>query len=265
MLQVYRKKSAFLFLTDKESDAVLKAFMELREAVMSPDRACMLFHLKQEALTPRMKELDPFLFTYKSLLSLNYMPIAMDIIPGSNHFPLLQFFLKFPGYDHYWVIEDDVRFTGEWKYLFDYFNKYEHDFISCHIRNFAHEPEWVWWSSLVHRSRSIPVDMRLRSFNPIYRISRRALHFVHHSLLDSWKGHHEVLLPTLLYHNGYKILDFGGEGDFIAAGTDKKFYTSSCQDAKGILNEGTMRFRPVWDTPGNEIDKLYHPVKRIAK
>ena len=256
-----RPRSIFLFLTDKESVTVLNVFKTLQKAVSHPDNALILFHQKEPVITDALKNLNPFLFTYESLLDLNYIPIVMNIVPGSNHFPVLQFFLNYQHYDHYWVVEDDVRFTGEWQYLFDFFNDYDHDFISCHIRRFEQEPEWFWWGSLVHRFKNIPVDMRIRSFNPIYRISKRALHFIHCTLQEQWKGHHEVLLPTLLYHNGYKILDFGGDGDFIAVGSQDRFYTSSCGDPKGVLSEGTMRFRPVWNEPGDKINKLYHPVK----
>jgi hypothetical protein len=254
------RKTAYLFLTDKVSGEILNSFSDIRSSVASPDRAIVLFHQKG-VIPDRIKELEPYFFTYRSLLALKYLPIVMGIIPGSNHFPVLQYFLEFPGYDYYWVIEDDVRFTGEWKYFFDFFNAYEDDFISSHLRTFSNEPEWIWWRSLSHTYQMIPDSKRIRSFNPIYRISSRALRYIHYALSEKWKGHHEVLLPTLLYHNCYKIMDFGGCGDFVANGNCNMFYTSSGSDPKGLLREGTMRFRPVYKAPGNEKNKLYHPVK----
>ena len=255
-------KSVFLFLTDRQSDAVLNTFVHLREVVQSSNnRACILFHQKESTLCSRLKELAPFVFTYRSLLNLNYMPIVMDIVPGSNHFPVLQFFLEYPGYDYYWVLEDDVRYAGDWKIFFDHFKVYDHDFISSHLRTFSQEPAWIWWKFLSHPREEISFNKRIRSFNPIYRISGNALHFIHISLLNKWVGHHEVLFPTLLHQNGFKVLDFGGQGNFVNPGDENKFYTSSTSDPNGSLNEGTMRFRPVWQYPGEEKNKLYHPIK----
>jgi hypothetical protein len=92
----------------------------------------------------------------------------------------------------------------------------------------------------------------VKSFNPIYRISHSALSFIHKSLLNQWCGHHEVLLPTLLYHNHYSMMDFGGRGQFIPSGFKNKFYTSD-----------TLRWRPVFEKAGDKKNKLYHPVKAM--
>src|SRR4051812_28294669 len=105
---------AYLFLTDKQSDAVLNVYAGICNAVSPPDSVYFLFHHKAGELSSGLQALNPFLFTYDSLLRLNYTPIAWDIIPGSNHFPLLQFFHSHPGHTHYWLIEDDVRFSGDW-------------------------------------------------------------------------------------------------------------------------------------------------------
>ncbi len=261
-LEISRKndqcKIAYLFLTDKDSDTMLDAYSMIRDSVSPPCTARILFHHKTPTITERLSMQDPYLFTNESLLAMNYTPIVMNIIPGSNHFPLLQYFHDFPDYAYYWVIEDDMRFTGDWKYFFDSFNLYDHDLITSHIRWFKHEPWWNWWQSLSHTELDIPLKKRLRSFNPIYRISRRALNFIHRALSQKWMGHHEVLFPTLLYHNQYKLMDFGGKGDFVPRGNKNKFYTWI---SKRGVQVGTLRYRPVLSVPGNERNKLYHPVK----
>ena len=248
---------AYLFLTDKQTEAVLNNFTRIRSALTPPDHAAILFHRKEQILSESLKAHSPFLFTNQTLLDLRYMPIARNIVPGSNHFPILQYFLAFPEYKYYWVIEDDVYFNGEWKYLFDSFNGSDHDFISSHLRTFLQDPGWVWWHSLSHRTKCIAVEKRIASFNPIYRISGRALGFIHDALSDKWIGHHEVLLPSLLFSNGFTILDFGGHGNFVAKGGEDRFYTSDIPGSTG----STLRFRPVWQAPGDLRNKLYHPVK----
>ena len=85
------------------------------------------------------------------------------------------------------------------------------------------------------------MENRIRSFNPIYRISGKALAHIHRALSEKWIGHHEVLLPTLLYHQGFRLLDFGGEGEFVADGGENLFYTSDRSNLSGSLGTGTMR------------------------
>ena len=52
--------------------------------------------------------------------------------------------------------------------------------------------------------------MLLRSFNPICRISNRALALGHERCKLGDRGHYEVLLPTLFKYFKLKISDFGG-------------------------------------------------------
>lgn len=255
------RKNVILFLTDKESDPTIGNFNHLQESTATIGGAYFLFHQKTEFLPVQLKEVKPFAFTYESLTALNYLPISEKLIPGNNHFPVLKFFLTHPQFDFYWVLEDDVRFNGDWGCFFSFFDSTGHDFISSHLRRYRDEPEWAWWRSLWKSDETIPFEQQIRSFNPIYRISRPALRFIHRALSAHWIGHHEVLLPTLLHHNGFKIADFGGNGEFVSAGNENLFYTSEGYDQEGKLMEGTMRFRPVWEKVGTEINKLYHPVK----
>jgi hypothetical protein len=256
-----QQQIAYLFLTDKESDAILDVYSGLRSALTPDDRSCILFHKRSATIPEGLLEHEHYPFTFESLIALNYTPIKNAIVPGSTHFPVLQYFREFPKFRYYWVIEDDVRYTGDWRHFFSFFNAYDHDLITSHIRRFEDEPDWPWWNSLSHNGEKVSRPDRLRSFNPIYRISGRALSFIHDALSQKWIGHHEVLMPTLLNDNGYTLLDFGGEGDFVASGNTNKFYTSGQLDRRGSLREGTMRFRPVWKSSGDQKNKLYHPVK----
>jgi|RhiMetdeSRZDD1v2_1073273.scaffolds.fasta_scaffold07776_10 hypothetical protein len=255
------EKNVFLFLTDKDSDTVLSNLSNLQEGT-KPYGTYVLFHQKDDIIPEPFKNEQTHLFSNKSVGEMGYLPISKDLVPGSNHFPVLKFFREYPVYEFYWLIEDDVWFNGNWNHFFSFFQSYDHHFMSSHIRFHRQEPEWVWWRSLSHPFSSIPVEERLRSFNPIYRISRPALEFLHNSLSDYWIGHHEVLMPTLLYHNGFSIGDFGGDGEFVLEGNNNRFYTSgNLTDMEGRLSDGTMRYRPSWDKKGMEKNMLYHPVK----
>lgn len=200
------------------------------------------------------------LFSLTMLNKLQYQPICDTIIPGSNHFALLWFYLENPEYMYYWNIEDDVDFTGDWAILFDEFACIKADFISSHIMNYQEDPYWYWWKSL-ECNIEIPLEERIRSFNPIYRISSHALSFLNSFLKSGNRGHHEVLIPSILYHFKYKIIDFGGEGRFVPTGFEDKFYLSTYFDHN--ISGGSMRFRPLFNKVIiNELsNKLVHPLK----
>ena len=36
-------------------------------------------------------------------------------LTGSHDLPVLQFWLENPNYSNYWIIEDDVRYSGSWR------------------------------------------------------------------------------------------------------------------------------------------------------
>ena len=88
------------------------------------------------------------IYTTEDLNCLEYNPIGDTLIPGSPHFIPLRFFLDNPQYRHYWFIEYDVVFTGEWSTLMDDCdgNLDDYDFLSCHIEKYGEgNREWPWW------------------------------------------------------------------------------------------------------------------------
>lgn len=98
----------------------------------------------------------------------------------------------------------------------------------------------------------------IRSFNPIYRISNKALEFLNKLLKGrkNW-GHLEVLIPTALNHWGFSILDFGGTGEFVLTQFEEKFYFMPTS-----LANGTMRDKPhISKTELSVENRLYHPFK----
>jgi len=176
----------------------------------------------------------------------------------------MDFYVCHPEYDFYWLVEFDVRYTGNWAVFLNSFGTDCHDLITCHIRRAFEEPLWWLWDTLTHPKKTIARTSCLRSFNVIYRISRRALSLIHAAQEDGWRGHPEVLLPTLLHTGGCSLLDFGGDGPYAPAGRKNTAYTSGGL-ADGSLNPFcTVRFRPSRARAGLRSNKLYHPVKPAA-
>ena len=179
----------------------------------------------------------------------------------NTHFPLMDFYRSHPHYDFYWCIEFDVRYTGSWGSFLRQFESMDDDFITSHIRWFSAEPDWYWWDTLNHPSKEIPREHCIRSFNVILRISSGALEYMHGQLEDGWRGHFEVSFPTLLYHGGYRIRDFGGDGGFVYPDMINRNYTSHA-GKRGLLNPFcTVHWRPSSPHPGLRRNRIYHPVK----
>lgn len=199
----------------------------------------VLYH-QQGDVPEEIKSYPYMAFTSEILHGMGYQPIAATIVPGSNHFPLLKFYLENLGYDYYWVVEDDVFFTGEWTDLLKCCQHRGADFLSSYVRDYKEEPDWPWWGSL-SGAEEIPLESRVHSFNPIYRLSSRALAYVHDKLSQGWSGHHEVLLPTLLRYGGFSVADLNGDG--------------------GLLYDETTHSHLPLPTGKRKPGMIYHPIK----
>ena len=240
------RSQAILYLSSKSNAWSITAYTALRK-VASAD-VFFAYHLRENELPDNLQGLEVFPFTDSILHDLGYTPIEDSLLPGSNHFPLLKFYREHPGYDYYWLIEDDVRFSGEWNLFFDAFTVSDADFVSACITAYRDEPEWYWWPTLETGEEDIKEREWLRSFNPVYRLSNKAMRCLDEHLLAGWKGHHECLIPTLLNHAGLKIEDIGGKGEYVREGNKDRFY-----------DEESYGLRPV--LPQTREGRLFHPVK----
>jgi hypothetical protein len=203
-------------------------------------------------------------FEEKRLFQLPYPRLEGHGLINHPHFPVFDFFLSHGNYENYWVIEYDVRYTGRWETLLSSFQSYDHDLVTSHIRRYAQEPSWFWWDTLHHPTKEIVRTRYVRSFNVIYRISNRALEFMHQAQSDGWRGYAEVSFPTLLLDGGFRLLDFGGKGEFTLPEYRNRFYTTHSSRSGNLGLFGTMRYRPSRARAGMRKNKIYHPVKPEA-
>lgn len=262
------KTNVFLFVTHEINNEILSRYHRLQQEIKDLGEVFLLFHKEEDGNNNCIlgdmisSDMTPYIFNIDMLNELDYEPIAETIIPGSNHFATLQFFVDNIEFKYYWVIEYDVVYTGNWSDFFLNFNSLEADFISSHIERYSDSPFWHWWNTLYLEDTKLQQHELIRSFNPIYRISNTALAFLNNLLKGrkNW-GHHEVLIPTALKHWGFSILDFGGNGEFVLPQFEEKFYLMPSQ-----YNEGTMRDKPVIKEEELLIEnKLLHPVKILEK
>lgn|GEM_PF-994314 len=249
-----------LLLCRRMDDELLGQFGRLSDAVSDSDGCRLLLDGSSGSALSRFSN-ECYTFDPAGLERLGY-PLfrSPKIVPGSAHYPVLLFFKDFPDFDHYWLVENDVRFSGDWRTLFDYYEDDDADFISAHLRDYSDEPDWCWWN-LEHPEEAIDPRQRLRSFNPLCRFSRRALAYVDRMHREGWVGHSEVLLPTLLKMGGYRIVDFGGKGRYVRQEDRERFYTEEESSSPDGGLKGTLRYRPCFERAGSLSGKIYHPVK----
>src|SRR5258706_15020719 len=130
--------------------------------------------------------------------------------PRNIDLPLLWFFQQHPGYEHYWLTEYDVRFTGDWNTLFGHFAASASDLLATTVFDYGFRPKWGHWLTL-QSPLPIPLESRTRATHSFFRISRRALEALHEGYCEGWSGHYEVAIPTLLKHGGFTVEDIGGD------------------------------------------------------
>lgn len=255
-------KSIVLIVSHQITDTLIEKYHRIRAAFAGYGDTVLLLNKEDGEEYAMPENVDCVTFSIDMLNGLCYEPIAETLVPGSNHFALLWFYLSYPGYRYYWNIEYDVEFTGDWKVFFDEFNTMSADFIATHLKWFKEDRYWYWWNSYQGVTLKVTPEQLIRSFNPIYRISSRALSFLDEFLKAGNSGHHEVLVPTALHHSGFRLLDFGGKGSFVLPGYEERFYLSN-ESTCPSLPFGTMIHKPDLGNPFafHIADKLFHPVK----
>lgn len=106
-------KTVFLFATHKLTDFVLEQYYRLKLATKNIGVLYLL--IEDGELQQIPVDVKYYSFSVDTLNELNYEPIEESIIPGSNHFPVLQFYKEHPEFLYYWNIEYDVYFNGKWE------------------------------------------------------------------------------------------------------------------------------------------------------
>jgi hypothetical protein len=202
-------------------------------------------------------------FRWNEGYAANYIPSGATILPGNNHFPILNLILNRLDVTGAWCIEYDVVFKGDWLLLFDYFWANRADFISSHIERYSLvADDWGHWN-VWHHDEYFPKADRWRSFNPIYRLSRRAAEMLDRQLNDGWAGHHEVFIPTMVKHTGLGIEDLRSHnfcGVMEQVGGADELQTARADEWPGIRE--SIRYRPsIAEQAELKANWLYHPIK----
>lgn len=252
-------RQSLIIVCHRVTDSLIRKYRTIHDSFNMDGDVFLVCHddnNKNDFVIPN--DINYLRVSMSDLVELKFHAIADGLLPGSNHFILMWFARQYPEYSYYWNIEYDVDYTGDWRKLFKAFRLSKSDFLSCHIRHFHDEPGWYWWKVFYSGDTHISLANRIASFNPIYRLSKRAARLLDSKFSEGWGGHHEVAIPTILNYYGYILEDIGGSGEYVSQHNTNKFY---CQQTPPPY--GTMRHKPEFGL--NEISAenqyLYHPVK----
>lgn len=265
MANINYKKNVVLLSTHIVNDFVIQKYRKLcRNLNKGKYDIILLLNMDDGYEWKVPSDIICFTTNCDSINELGYEPIEETLLPGSCHFPVLRFFTDMPSYKFYWFIEYDVEYTGNWLTLMKDCDEtlIGYDFLSCYVERFDEKKNkhWTWW----YRSNNVGVTLKncIKGFNPICRYSNEALSHIDAYQKKGFSAHSEVMITTCLYHGGFKIGDFGGVGEFVPKGYERKYYIP---DLFGFEN-GTMRYRPIYTIEEIEQtglqDKLFHPIKQ---
>jgi hypothetical protein len=186
--------------------------------------------------------------------------------PSLHKFQLapLRFYCAYPGYAHYWAIEYDVRYTGDWRDLFADLGAGEVDLYGTSIQRRAENPGWWHWRDFSTGRDRVRKAGQVKMFTPLLRLSNVGFAAIRGAYRRGWAGHYEALWPTAVEQAGLVIEDIGGFGSFTPPARRGCYYSANPADR--FLRPGSFTFRPSMleaDIPDGP-PLLWHPVKTAA-
>jgi hypothetical protein len=115
--------------------------------------------------------------------------------------------------------------------------------MSTYINTKKQYPEWQAWDV---QNLNISNEKFLQSIFPLVRLSNRALKLLDQELLSGKCGYCEVITPTILNINNYKIEEI-----------DRKFYNEGTFTANNVIDTRYI----IMKTLHLSRNILFHPVK----
>jgi hypothetical protein len=256
--------TAILFQTHYFDAACHRVFRRLADRCLPHHRPVVVIHLAPgAAVPPRLARVPHHIVRTDELRALPYPAKARqegwnlwagghtDLIP-------LHYFRAHPGHDRYWVVEYDVRYSGDWRTFLAAFEEDDTDLLLPGLIGRLDDPDWYNWPSF-QGPEPIPPALQLRGFLPVYRASARLMRHMDACYAAGWGGHCEGTWPTLARLRGMSIADPGGHGAFTPERYRGRFY--SCTPEAVNLAPGTLVFKPPLYRMGSRKDMLWHPVK----
>src|ERR1700741_889709 len=94
-------RHVFLIATHVLTDRVRKLYADVKQSVSDYGDVFVLYHQASDE-EPPSGGMNMSMFRSSILQELHYTPIENTLVPGSNHFSLLYFYLNHTPYSFYW-------------------------------------------------------------------------------------------------------------------------------------------------------------------
>jgi hypothetical protein len=177
---------------------------------------------------------------------------------------IMRFFHGNPDFDYYWILEYDVRYTGDWGEFLDELCGSSADLLCAHFSSLRQSPDWVHWGSFSSADVNVVAADMVRAFLPFTRLSKEMMRAIDERCRNGWTGHPEVLWPTIAKTSGLQIEEIGGLGPSVPSNRRGKYYHSATAPS-GIFFS-TFAAWPIYSGKNafqetSPKDILWHPVK----
>lgn len=252
-------QNAFILLTHVWNEAIEFKFNRIRSELSKICDCFILFDRSNNDIVLNLNSKYVHKYTADEIeTELGYNCFEKGrISPGSAILPIINF-SKNNKYLHYWVMEYDFEFTGDFKLLVNSIINEQVDLAACHFYSYSEQPSWMWWKTIKYNDGSPGEDIRsmFRAFFPIFRISNTSLKLLDSKYTDGFLGHYEGLVPTLLKSNNLICFDFKDVTSFY-----------NCNHS-GLISNSTIRASPSIDMSilkdNFKENTFYHPIKKLC-
>lgn len=193
------------------------------------------------------------------LRNVNWVFMALN-----NDLALMNFFMDNPSYDYYWIIEYDVVYSGNFGDLIENLDSSRAGLLCTHLASFKQSPNWVHWDTFFPADEFGSSIELMRGFLPLSRVSRPLVQEIHDRCVRGWKGHYEMLWPTISIRSGLGVEEIGGDGPYVPETRRGKYYYSLL--AQNGFFMSTFSAWPNYNYNSDIYhnsppDMLWHPVK----
>lgn len=205
--------------------------------------------------------IDHYVFGPDAIASLGY-PVKgaakpFVLIPGNSDVVTLLFRRLQPQYAQYWMLEDDVEYSGDARELLHGLAQSSGDLLATHLARSY--PSWTYAAMLRSPDPSVTPEHSWLIFLTFYRVSAGALDLIDRYYRNGWDGHSEHTWATILKHGGMQVVDIGGQGEFVADADRGQRYLGQAND--GFEKSGSFGTRTIRLGAGARPDTLWHPIK----
>jgi GT2 family glycosyltransferase len=266
-------KQAVVFLTHRDSERINRHFERLRRDLRDVMPVFFCQHRPDpEASAPLFDpDITISLADGARLLPRRY---AEWMTPGRSKFAAYTDLALIPAmlhpqletFEHIWIIEYDVDFTGDWRTFFDWAARSSADLIGFDFATRTYSLDWMHWAAFSAPTR-VPPEKCMRGLFSLARFSKRFLNIYREEVRDpSWKGHTEGLFPTIALHHGLPVATFGSvnscfEAPSIAAEASRPPFDFA--DKRNFNADPVQGHSYFQETPAafGSMNRLYHPIK----